>query len=235
VKTLIVGTCYVDTAAKAEVFRLWSRLVLALNPWIDVLVVDSASPVSYRHLAPELEYLVFADNVGHLARGGRDGWGRSFTQGVYAAIDRGYDRLAFVECDILCARPVADGFAAIEGTPGKRCAAPRAMPWPSGMQGAHTDTGLSFWDVTWLSEAKLAERYGWETSVSEVDGGMLPEQRIDALCGEAMLTLPWPGMRNDQGLSVAELETLFPAGMDWITHADLPTLRWFLESNGLDA
>lgn len=220
-KTLIVGTSHLHGAAAVETFSMWADLTLKLNPDTDILVVDSASPMPVPYYPPPLKYLLLPDNIGHLARGGRDGWGRAFAAGVNYAIERDYDWIANIECDILFARPVAETIAKMSRH-GVLCAAPMAMPYQ------FTETGLSFWAVPYLKMSGLIERYDWE---NPPPNGLLPEQRIDALCAEEMFALPFRGFRNDMRVNAEQLRRMFPAGIDWITHSDLPVLRAFMEIN----
>jgi hypothetical protein len=55
---------------------------------------------------PRLQVYRFPDNIGHLARGGKDGWGRAFCKGLEMAIDGQYDYVVHIEGDSLFKRPV---------------------------------------------------------------------------------------------------------------------------------
>lgn len=223
-RTLILGTSHIHGSAAAETFRIWADLTLRLNPGTDILVVDSASPMELPYFAPPLKYRLLPDNIGHLSRGGRDGWGRAFMTGAEHAIERDYDWMVNIECDLLFARPVAETIGKM-ARHGVLCAAPMAYPYQ------FTETALSFWSVPYLLMSGLVERYDWENPPLN---GLLPEQRIDAICAAEMFALPLRGMRNDQRVSPDQLRAMFPHGIDWIHHADLPVLRRFLEMNGLE-
>lgn len=223
-KTLIMGTSYVQGGAAAETFRIWAELTRKLNPGTDILVVDSASPMELPYFPPPLKYLLLESNVGHLARGGQDGWGRAFSAGVNYAIEKGYDWLANIECDILFSRPVESVIAKMVRADVK-CVAPIAMPY------SFTETGLSFWSVPYLKDIDLVGRYAW---ASPLNNGLLPEQRIDAICEEDMFALPLRGFRNDARWGADQMQRMFASGIDWITHAEIPVLRRFLEMNGFE-
>ena len=45
--------------------------------------------------------ITFPENIGHVAGGGRDGWGRAFSQGVLCALAGGYDFAVHVEGGLL--------------------------------------------------------------------------------------------------------------------------------------
>lgn len=222
-RILIQGTSFIHGAAAQETFRMWADLILRLNPGTDVLVIDSASPMELPYYAPPLKYKILEDNIGHLARGGRDGWGRAFTAGVRYAIDRGYEWLANIECDILFAKPIEPIFARMVRS-GVKCCAPMASPFQ------FSETGLSFWSVDYLRRENIMERYDWEHPPAN---GLLPEQRIDAICDEDMWILPARGFRNDQRWSAEQMMAAFPHGIDWVTHCELPVSRRFLEMNNL--
>lgn len=221
--TLIVGTSYVHGAAAAEVFRMWAELVRKLNQHTDVLVVDSDSPTLVTPV-PDIHFasIRFNDNIGHLANGGRDGWGRAFTKGLRLALDGYYDWVVCMDCDMLFARPVSEVINKMVAH-GVKCAAPMAIPYQ------FTETALSFWNVDYLREIDLIGKYDWEHPPAD----RLPEQRIDAICADAMFALPLRGFRNDMRVPADQLPRMFPTGIDWITHAELPVLRKFLEMNGL--
>ena len=222
-KILIIGTSYIHGAAASEMFRLWADTTLRLNPDADILVVDSASPMELPYYPPPLKYLNLPDNVGHLARGGKDGWGRAFSAGIGYAIRNEYEWVANIECDMLCAVPVEEIFAKMIRA-GVKCCAPMAMPYH------FTETGCSFWSVPYLAKSKLVETYDWQNSKPT---GPLPEQRIDAICAEDMFALPMRGMRNDARYNADQIQAMFPFGIDWITHCELPVARRFMEMNKL--
>lgn len=230
-RTLIVGTSYVQGAAAAEVFRMWADLTRKMNPGVDILVIDSNSPTPTPPV-PDTQFSLIrcADNIGHLFKGGRDGWGRSFTVGLDWATDQDwdsdqvydYDHVAFIECDLLFARPVSEVINRMAAH-GVKAAAPMAFPYQ------FTETALMFFSVPYLREIDLIGKYDWEHPPSN---GLLPEQRVQAICADAMFALPLRGFRNDMRVTADRLPAMFPQGIDWITHAELPVLRKFLEMNG---
>lgn len=219
---LILGTSHIHGAAASETFRMWGDLTLKLNPDTDILVVDSGSPMELPYFPAPVKYKILEDNIGHLSRGGQDGWGRAFATGVNYAIEHEYDWLANIECDVLFARPVMEVIGKM-ARHGVLCAAPIAMPY------YYTETGLSFWSVPYLKMSGLIRKYDWE---HPPENGLLPEQRIDAICANEMFALPIRGMRNDMRVNADHLMRMFPHGIDWITHAELPVFRRFLEMNG---
>jgi hypothetical protein len=219
-QTLIVGTSWVHGAAALEIFGIWRSLVGRLNPDADILVVDAGSPVAVIG-DPRMDVIRLDTNVGHLSRGGRDGWGRAFSVGVQNAIDEKYDWLACLDCDLLLARPVAEIIDKMARS-GVKCAAPMAIPYQ------FTETACSLWNVQYLKDIDLIGKYDWEHPPAN---GLLPEQRIDQICAGEMFALPLRGFRNDMRITAEQLPRMFPQGIDWIHHAELPVLRKFLEMN----
>jgi glycosyltransferase involved in cell wall biosynthesis len=220
-KTLIVGTSYVHGASAATVFGLWAKTVRALNPDTDVLVVDSKSPTAL----PDHGFRqhTFPENIGHRSLNGKDGWGRAFVYGLQWAMDQDYEWVVCMDCDLLFARPVAETVEKMARY-GVRCAAPMAFPYQ------FTETALSFWNVGYLKEIDLIGKYDWQTPKTVLN----PEQHIDNICKDAMFALPFRGMRNDGRITGQHLRMAFQNGIDWITHAELPILKLFLEMNGLE-
>lgn len=224
-KTLIVGTSYVHGATALAIFGMWAKLVRQLNPDTDILVVDSKSPTSFaEHLdGRNIELFSFPENIGHLSLNRVDGWGRAFCMGVQTAIDRGYDYMVGMDCDILFAHPVSKILDKMRKY-GVRCAIPMAYPYQ------FTETALSFWDVSYLEEIDFIAKYDWEGAHTDAP----PEHRVDKICQEEMFSLPLRGMRNDMRVSTQHMRISFLHGIDWITHAELPHLRLFLEMNNLE-
>lgn len=220
-KTLIFGTSYVHGTAALTGFRMWQEMTDRLNPDTDIMIVDSASPM-FLGADPSFDLVQLDNNIGHLSRRGADGWGRAFMVGLENAIDQGYDYVAHIECDLLFARPVADVISKMAAN-GVMAAAPMAMPYQ------FIETALCFFSVPYLREVNLIDRYDWEHPPAD----RLPEQRIADICADALFALPLRGFRNDMGVSAAQLPRLFPQGIDWITHADLPVLRAFVEMQGV--
>jgi hypothetical protein len=220
VRTLICGTSYVQGAAAAQVFEMWCALTRRMNPDTPILVIDTASPMTLVG-GPNMDIVRFPDNPGHLFHGGRDGWGRAFSAGVQNAIDMECDWMALLDCDLLLARPVA-GIIDKMIRSGVRAAAPMAIPYQ------FTETACSFWNVEYLKEIDLIGRYDWENPQAN---GLLPEQRIDQICAGEMFALPLRGFRNDMRVTAEQLPRMFPTGIDWIHHAEIPVLRRFMEMN----
>jgi hypothetical protein len=181
---------------------------------VDLLLVDSASPVLDRGWLSEVEVYAFPRQ--HRPSGARrkDGWGRAFSKGLEMAIDGQYDYVVHIEGDSLFKRPVlpiirqmmADGIKAasvpVEGTKRKETG------W--------AETGLMFFSVDYLWQTKFIEKYDWWNRKAKP----YPEQAIFDILGADLVMLPLKAERGDRGQITAENV----AALDWVTHASAGSL-----------
>lgn len=221
----IFGTSYLKDSTDLWVFRQWLAINRTLNPDAHLLVVDSASPVPVEAAdfpREDHEQLIqLGDNIGHLSKTGRDGWGRAFCNGLASVY--GADWVVHMETDLLFARPVAQVLDRMEGaafsgdfrSTGVAVCAPWALPYP------FLETALMFFDGGWLRTQALAQRYDWE------NGRGFPELRIETLIGDDLWIAPLRGLRMDIR------EQALPQPLDWVTHATVAQYRQFLRQNGI--
>jgi hypothetical protein len=214
--TAIFGTSYIKDATDLWVFRQWLNINRTLNRDADLIVVDSASPVS-----PEVadfpsgdnERLIqLGDNIGHLSKTGVDGWGRAFTQGLLACAPSNW--IVHIETDLLLAHPVQRMIGRMEIGAVEVCA-PWALPYPM------IETALMWFDAHWVRKHDLVGRYDWE------HGRGLPEKRIEEIAGEDLWIAPLRGLRMDIR------DQALPQPLDWVTHATVAQYRQFLRQNGI--
>ena len=215
-RVLIFGTSYVSGQPARYIFGQWRDLVTRLNPDADTLAVDSASPDLPD--AGRVRVLQLGDNIGHLGKTGRDGWGRAFCAGLQAALDGGYDHVVHIETDLLFRNPVTSTLEKMARS-GVKIAAPVAHPY------LFMETALMFASVAYIRETDLIRRYDWEN----IRPPELPEARLEGLTSPDLFLLPLKGCRNDMGEVAAHK---VPEWMDWITHADPGVCRGFLKVNG---
>lgn len=202
-----------DTLEKRAVQRMWYTRAEA-NPRCDAMIVDSCSPL-LPNPPPRVWYYTFSDNVGHLSKGGRDGWGRAFCYGLQYAIDEGYDWVAHVECDSLCKLDVANVSEALEEAAVRVATIPLSS-WPG-----QIETGLMFFDVEWLRDSSLIERYDWAHRQRYPE----PEKVVKELCGRDLHIMNYRGMRDD--FNELTRDNVRAKNLDWLTHAPLPVMEVF--------
>lgn len=252
-KILIVATSYLgDTAQKygPRLVTLWARLIDWLNPDCDVVIVDSASPEDPGEFLRPLGYttvpvkswtetmfvprhrtvLRLPDNIGHLNVTGVDGWGRALSCGLRQAIEHRYDYVAYMDVDVLFARPVRQIVDKMHRF-GVLAACPMDMRYN------FLENGLMFLSVAYLKESDFVGRYDWESRSGQALTPMtIPERAFETLLEDVIFTLPLRGMRNDQDLlTVNNIAFSFPyGGPDYLTHCkDFGLYERFLELNGI--
>lgn len=222
-RVLIFGTCYAPTDDKVCELRRWIELNARLNPNnIDLLLIDSNSLESDhdRRLNPLVGIFRFPDNIGHLSRGGRDGWGRAFCFGLQYAIDHGYDYVVHIEGDSLFRLPVLPIVEEMEVS-ATDVASIEVSSWPASSRHQTVETGLMFFSVEWLKSSRLIERYDWAKRTKYPE----PEKAIRTICGADLQLMPWRGMRDD--FHELTVDNVDDRGLDWLTHASLPVMERF--------
>jgi hypothetical protein len=212
-RTLIFGTTYVDSADRQKLTVQWLFLHRALNPDCDFLLVDSASPLPIIQPSngPRCEVFQFGDNVGHLSRKGRDGWGRAFTKGLDLAVERGYEFVAHIEGDSLLRLPVRNLVADMV-----KWGKPVASIPVSGMErdfAGWVETGLMAFSVDWVKRNQFTQRYDWPHR----EVRPTPEVVVRGIVGDPNLyMLPIKGWRGDKHqITNANVVAL---DLDWVTH-----------------
>lgn len=220
-KTLIFGTVYADTAAKAALAFQWGRLHDRLNPRCDVMLVDSGSPYSVAQ--PDVLVIQAGDNIGHLSHGGRDGWGRAFCTGLQYALDRGYEHVAHVEGDSLFRLPLLPIFQTMGENRDYVCSVP--VRGTRLVERNWVETGLMLFDVAWLREAKLVERYDWPSGAAKAYP-RTPEWHLYQLTLPVLRMMPWSAERGDQG----QIRIDNVGNYDWVTHVDPRVTDEFVRS-----
>lgn len=241
-RTLIFGTSYVSTPERRDLTILWAKLVAKLNLGADMMLVDSASPFNPEVFLADMGWREDAqllpdgrtepyiwrwnNNIGHLGGGGKDGWGRSFCEGIEYGIRNNYDRIAYIDADILFAKPVDEIFDKMD-----RSGVKVAMPWEG--QYGFPENGIVFMDAKFMDDIKFTAQYDWQNAKSFP----LPEIRCEQILADHLFTLPLRGLRNDFDTITAEnIARAFPWGPPaWITHCRDPQVyQAFLHINGLE-
>jgi len=224
-KILITSSSYIPNPDRMKEVLLWSRVTRRLNPNIDILLVDSASPFNPQLFARDVTiHLRQPDNIGHPTLGG-DGWGRDFCEGISYAIDHDYDWIAFIESDCIFTqpvRPIIDKLCRIG------CLA--ASPFDS--RYGWIETNIMFLSVGYLRATNFPARYDWQSHAAPY----YAELELEKFFSEELLNLPLAGMRNDDNLlNRNNYKKFFPQRWDYLTHAkDYDLYKLLLEVNGIE-
>jgi hypothetical protein len=220
VKVLIFGTTFIDDELKLSLAEKWWKLHSAINPECDLLFVDSASP---KQIHSPMIALQIGLNIGHLSRGGMDGWGRAFCIGLQYAIDNNYDYVAHIEGDSLCRLDVMSictqmfhSGVDVLGIPVKGTKI-EEKDW--------VETGLMFFDVAYLYDAKIAETYNWRDCEPKRVYPHVPEWHLRKILGDDLVWAEWRAIRDDRNMMVDPIE------YDWITHTTPDAFDRFFAHN----
>jgi hypothetical protein len=209
-RSLVFGTSYLYDEASADVLRIWQRLATRLNPQSDVAIIDSASPVPVPEY-PGVIVVQLGENIGHLAKGGRDGWGRAFCTGLQMALECGYKYVAHVETDVVLTASVEPLFVTIMKAQGWQA-------WP--------ETGIMLFNVEWLRQRDFVGAYDW-AHLRPTDPE--PEWRCRDLIGGDLHYLSELKGRRDEGTVKGDL----PADYVWLTHSTMGRYEELLLMRGM--
>ena len=204
----VFGTMYAGSHDAAERTRLWISQVSKMG--CDWFLVDSDSPKEFMDACqiPAGHVIQLGNNIGHLAGGGQDGWGRAFCMGLQFSMDHGYKYAFHIESDLLCHVDVAESIAALRASSDPVVA-------PTTWFGV-IETGLMLMDVGKIKELDLIARYDWQGKHED-----LPELRMGQIVRS--WTNLWQGGRNDDG----RMDTENPGSIQYITHGTIRILRSF--------
>ena len=215
--TLIYATTYVDSEARQALTEQWLELTRALNPDCPLLLVDSASPLPlvsdvWKKQHPDIAYRVhdFGNNIGHLSRNGRDGWGRAFTKGLEIAIAEGFTYVAHIEGDSLLRLPV-DGLIDQMCQAQRECCTTVVAGMKKDMPG-WVETGLIIFKTAYVKDSGFIQKYSWPIRrVSPT-----PERVISDIVKNDVFMLPIRAIRGDK--QQINYDNVLSLNLDWITH-----------------
>jgi ADP-heptose:LPS heptosyltransferase len=226
--TLIFGTIYVDGPERQRLTEQWLTLNSALNPDCDLLLVDSASPVPLVHagfaMPPRAEVFNFGDNVGHLSRKGRDGWGRAFTKGLDLAVERGYRHVLHIEGDSLLRVPAE---ALIKQLPSGKGVGSVIVKGMHREFSNWLETGLMLFTTDYLKRSQFTRLYDWPKR----EVRPTPEMIVYGLIGSQFHPLKLNARRGDK--NEITHENVLKLDLDWVTHChnDIEVYAKFLKAN----
>lgn len=221
-KTLIFATTYIDSEQRRSLLDLWLTITRKLNPYCDILIVDSASPlqpiidsskhglfVSYDPSMTSKQMLhSFQDNIGHLSRGGRDGWGRAFCFGLQAALDGQYEYVVHIEGDSLFRLPVMPIVQQMKRT--LAAVVSTEVRGTPRVEHQWVETGLMAFETAYVRGSNFIDKYDWANRSAVPT----PENVIWNILGPALKLMAWRTQRSDCGQITVENVEEF----DWITH-----------------
>jgi len=233
---------YLKNETDGRLLRIWQEMIEAQNKFpFDLLIVDSKAPLNPTnylrwedrwqvHMIDDFEQLLisgprnlihFTNALGHPFHDGvreASGSDRALMMGFQTAINSSYDRVVYLEMDLLFGRPLQDAFDLM--TKPAAC-----LPLVS--HGKFPENGLFIADCEHMQRINFIERYNWRGPCSPE--GELRQWRI---YGDDVQLLPFKGGRDGGATRPEELSAKYPEGIDWITHATLETMGEFLRMKG---
>jgi hypothetical protein len=223
-RVLIFATSYVATEERLKLLDQWIELHRRLNADCKLWIVDSRSPLLWAGDGGPLHKLAasvtsFPDNIGHLSKGGEDGWGRAFCHGLYFAIDDGFDYVVHIEGDSLFRLPVMPIVEQMARDGIKVASVP--IGYGEAQRSTWVETGLMFFDVEYLKNSRFIAGYDWPNRKARPQ----PEIVIRKMLGNDLVMLPLKAERSDKG----EITVDNVAEFDWITHCKPEVYDRFVE------
>lgn len=238
---------------RGRLLRTCVTLIDRLNPDLDYLLIDNASPIDPTPFLPGAwddmgvclsdhgeapikppgrTIMRFPDAIGHFHHNQgqepppRDGPGRSNMTSLKIAYASGYQRSVYQETDCLFVRSYEEGFAQLTKKVGcqDRCS-----------QG-YLDWNMRYHaDLPWLDEFRFVEKYDWPNQQPDWLGHPVGEFVYEHILGEHLQVLPMRGCRAGmEGVTADNLRERFPDGIEWLTHADELGFTEFLSYTGHD-
>lgn len=238
---------------RGRLLRTCVTLIDRLNPDLDILLIDNASPVDPLPFLPGnwddmgvclstdgpipvkppgRTVMRFPDSLGHFHVDKqrdpppKDGPGRSNMTSLRIAYASGYERSVYQETDCLFVRPYEEGFSQLTKKVG--CQDKTAQ--------GYLDWNIRYHaDLPWLRDFQFVERYDWPNRVGDFRGEPVGEIIYADILGEHLQVLPMRGCRAGMaGVHADNLRERFPDGIEWITHADERGFEEFLKYTGCD-
>lgn len=223
-KILIASSSYIQTLHRKEEVRMWARVTRALNLDLDILLVDSFSPIDPTKFVGDANTIArMSDNIGHPTIAG-DGWGRDLCFAINYAAERSYDWIAFIESDVIFCQPVLPIIQ-------KLCRIGVLAATPLSLNYQFIETGIMFLSVPYLIQSRFVERYNWAAHRAIFNC----ESHVEKLLHDELMILPLRGVRNDRDFHTQEnLIESFPFGLDYLTHCrDFELYNILLRHNNL--
>jgi len=171
---------------------------------------------AYPFFPSHADIVSFADNIGHLAKNGRDGWGRAFCQGLKIALDNYFDYVVHIESDLLARIDILNIIRLMQSKNIKVFTAVNHYNM--------IETGLMFFDVNYVRKTRLIEKYNYKEMGQSIFD--LPENHLQKILGDDLyIARQIKGMRDDQN----QLTTDNISEMHFITHATQDIRKAFIK------
>ena len=248
-KILITSSGHIRDLIRQMLLELWARNIKAIEPDIDVLYIDSSSPVDAAAILAPFGFKDLGDIDDDcpidLSAGGRfacrfptPDWGhrsneggRAVRKGLKAAIDNGYDYVFYWESDVLISRSVRTEVEKMA-----RNGVKVTMPLSIEYHFCHTE--LCVYECNYLRETGFVDSYNWHHDDMAHEGA--DEQRRERAHRDVLYCNFWRGRQNDQEwvrqgnfLECARMSD-GSIQLDWISHcADFTLYLKFLQINGV--
>ena len=234
-KNFIFGTMYINSAEDEHYPIEWFSQIKKCAPAAHhfSLLIDSSSPkefvpsgmkyikeihsnlFTYPLFDFHVDIISFIDNIGHLAKNGRDGWGRAFCQGLKIAMDNYFDYVVHVESDLLARIDIENVIRFMQS---KNIKAFTAVNYYNMIE-----TGLMFFDVNYIKAVGLIEKYNYKEMGQSIFDH--PENHLQKILGDDLyIARQIKGMRDDQ----KQLITDNISDMHFVTHASSDIRKAFM-------
>lgn len=249
-RDLLFFQCFLKHESQGRLMATAINLAERLNPDVDILLIDNDSllppenwldwprvPLNYAgdpvDIPTPRAIAGFAESIGHFhydrhnAVAPKDGPSRAVMTGLRIAAHNGYDRLAYMESDSLCALPLEWGWKQMT----KPVACNPRIPY-----------GYLDWQVWWMQDVQwlvtsfdMPGKYDWPTQKPDWLGGVVGELQYEQILGEHLEVLPIRCGRGDAiDLKDGTMADRFEEVGDCITHVSEADFATWLHLNGQD-
>ena len=222
---VILSSCHINSPDRAAVVRMWADVQAKINPHLDIVLVDSASPIPTAPLlfdkgfvpsldAPALvlpghtSIIRIDQDIGKRNNGGKDGGVQALMVGLEAVMLTGrYTHVAYVETDMFYARP-------IDGVTGRMARKEIGVTMPMDGTYQFLETGLAFYEIELLKKRNYTKSYDWNNPPAD-----LHEVWTEKFFFDDLHLLFARGLRNDLNqINRQNIGRTFGLGIDYLTH-----------------
>lgn len=221
-KTLIIQQVHLQQEDQGRLWKVAQELIGRLNPGVDRLLIDNASPLDPFQYVPRGTFyaaLRFREAIGHFSKGGeRDGPGRAIMSSIDLAYALGYERAVYMESDCLVFRPVQ--WWLDQMTKPTACQPICRHRFP--------DWNVFPFDVHWMRQFDFVGKYSWHTQKPTNIG----EQIYKDILGDNCEIIECKGERVEGHRTLEQFKKHYADGIDFVTHTSPDIFAHALEING---